>query len=36
MIKLLILSVMVIGFSKADCLTKDNLVKLGLTPLDSP
>lgn len=36
MIKLLILSVMVISLYKADCLTNDNLVKLGLTPLDAP
>lgn len=34
MIKLLILSIMMISLYKTDCLTKENLTKLGLTPLE--
>ena len=36
MLKLLITSALVLCFVKSDCLTNDNLTKLGLTPLETP
>lgn len=36
MIKLLISMILLFTQLKGDCLTKDNLIKLGLTPLETP
>ena len=36
MIKVLILCALAMSSFKADCLTKENLIKLGLTPLETP